>query len=83
MTMFAMFLFTLVFCPVRLDHRGYEIFEGDMMFTKSEIEAAENGRDPSEVGGARALIKNRRWPNGVVPYVLDKSVSKYSSVSSS
>ncbi|KAK3734664.1 hypothetical protein QZH41_010099 [Actinostola sp. cb2023] len=53
---------------------GYQLFEGDMMFTKAEIDAAENGLDPSRADGARGLIKYRRWPNGVMPYVLDKSV---------
>lgn len=47
------------------------------MFTKAEIEAAEKGLDPMIPDGARGLITKRRWPNAVVPYVLDKSVSEY------
>ena len=28
-------------------------FEGDMMLSEEEIQAAENGEDPTKVGGAR------------------------------
>lgn len=46
------------------------------MLTKHEIQAAQNGLDPMTPDGARGLIKYRRWAGGVLPYVLDKSVSK-------
>ncbi|XP_048587973.1 astacin-like [Nematostella vectensis] len=54
---------------------GYQLFEGDIMFTAEQIRAAEHGQDPGSVGAtARGLRQQGRWPGGVVPYVLDKSV---------
>ncbi|CAH3016431.1 unnamed protein product [Porites evermanni] len=45
-----------------------------MMLSEEEIEAAENGMDPTQVGKQRGLSnsKYRKWPGGVVPYTLDK-----------
>ena len=44
-----------------------------MLLTEEQIQAAENGMDPNNVGGARGLSKSRKWPNGIVPYTLDSS----------
>lgn len=44
------------------------------MLSEEEIEAAENGMDPTQVGKQRGLSnsKYRKWPGGVVPYTLDE-----------
>ena len=45
-----------------------------MMLSEEEIEAAENGMDPTQVGKQRGLSnsKYRKWPGGVVSYTLDE-----------
>ncbi|XP_078357409.1 blastula protease 10-like [Oculina patagonica] len=44
-----------------------------MILTEEQIQAAENGMDPNNVGGARGLYKRRKWPGGIVPYTLHES----------
>ena len=43
-----------------------------MMLSEEEIQAAENGEDPTKVGSARKLTNSnyRKWPGGIVPYTL-------------
>lgn len=53
-----------------------QIFEGDMLLTEEQIQAAENGMSPNDVGGARGLSKYRKWPGGVVPYTIHGSAGK-------
>lgn len=45
-----------------------------MMLSEEEIEAAENGMDPTQVGKQRGLSNSKysKWPGGVVPYTLDE-----------
>lgn len=58
------------------DTSAVHVFEGDMLLTEEQIQAAENGMDPNNVGGARGLYKRRRWPGGIVPYTLHESAGK-------
>lgn len=52
---------------------GFERFEGDMMLSKQQIGAAEQGLDPTNLGGARGLKRSAQWPGGVVPYTIHSS----------
>ena len=47
-----------------------------MLLTEEELQAAENGMDPTTAGGARGLSKYRKWPGGIVPYTLDDKPGK-------
>ena len=47
-----------------------KLFGGDMVMTPMEIEALVNGTN------AYGSIIGGRWPNGVVPYVIDRSIGK-------
>ena len=47
-----------------------------MMLTKEQIEAAEHGLDPTNLGGARGLKRSAQWPGGIVPYTIHSSASK-------
>lgn len=53
------------------------LFEGDMVFTPAQREAAEQGRDVNFAVG-RATSKSYLWPSGIVPYSIEKQLSKYS-----
>lgn len=46
------------------------------MLTKEQIEAAEHGLDPTNLGGARGLKRSAQWPGGIVPYTIHSSASK-------
>ena len=47
-----------------------KLFGGDMVMTPMEIKALVNGTN------AYGSIIGGRWPNGVVPYVIDRSIGK-------
>ena len=47
-----------------------------MMLEEAQIQAAEHGLDPTNVGGARGLKRKAQWPGGVVPYTIHQSASK-------
>lgn len=47
---------------------GRQFFQGDIILTP-EQEAVING-------SLRGSIMNKRWPNGVIPYVIDRSLCK-------
>ena len=53
------------------------LFEGDMVFTPAQREAAEQGRDVNFAVG-RATSKYYLWPSGIVPFSIEKQLSKYS-----
>ena len=53
------------------------LFEGDMILSREQIRRAENGED-IDSSRKRGASRNRMWLNGVVPYVIDESLSKYS-----
>lgn len=53
------------------------LFEGDMILSKEEIRRAKNGED-IDSSRKRGASRFRKWPNGVVPYVIDQSLSEYS-----
>lgn len=45
--------------------------------SNEQIDAAVRGEDVDKVGNVFGLVKEwRKWPNGMVPYVLSDSVSK-------
>ena len=46
-----------------------------MMLGEAQIQAAEHGLDPTNLGGKRRLKRNAQWPRGVVPYTIHESVS--------
>ena len=46
------------------------------MLKESQIHAAENGLDPTNLAHARGLKRRAQWPGGVVPYVIHPSASK-------
>lgn len=56
---------------------GFERFEGDMMLSKQQIGVAEQGLDPTNLGGARGLKRSAQWPGGVVPYTIHSSASEH------
>eukprot|EP00794_Sanderia_malayensis_P020323 gene20323-22322_t len=76
---FAVLLFFHAALAYKLEKadNGY-MFQGDMVMSKEEIDAAVNGKevDKPEDSHAFGLSKSsrRRWPNAQVPYVLNKSV---------
>ncbi|XP_066928065.1 zinc metalloproteinase nas-4-like [Clytia hemisphaerica] len=55
---------------------GY-LFEGDMVMSKQDIEQSLAGGPSKESENLFGLSKSqyKRWPNGVVPYTLDSSIS--------
>ena len=53
-----------------------DLFEGDMVLDPIQRISAEFGLD-IDAAGARGSIKNRLWPNGVVPYTIASSLCKY------
>ncbi|XP_068752848.1 zinc metalloproteinase nas-15-like isoform X1 [Montipora capricornis] len=50
-----------------------DLFEGDMILSREQIRRAENGED-IDSSRKRGASRSRRWPNGVVPYVIDQSL---------
>ena len=46
------------------------------MLPLEQVQAAEHGLDPTNLGGARGLKRSAQWPGGVVPYTLHSSASK-------
>lgn len=52
-----------------------------MMLPMEQIQAAENGLDPTNLGGARGLKRSAQWPGGIVPYTIHSSASKIQCVS--
>ena len=56
-------------------HSPY-LFEGDMILSREQIRRAKNGED-IDSSRKRGASRNRMWPNGVVPYVIDESLSEY------
>ena len=57
---------------------GY-LFEGDMVMSKEDIELSLAGGPSKEKENMFGLSKQlyKRWPNGVAPYTLDSSISKF------
>ena len=53
----------------------FQKFEGDMMLPMEQIRAAEDGLDPTVLGGARGLKRRAQWPGGIVPYTIHSSAS--------
>lgn len=53
------------------------LFEGDMVFSAAQREAAEQGRVINFAVG-RATSKYYLWPSGIVPFSIEKQLSKYS-----
>ncbi|XP_078369994.1 zinc metalloproteinase nas-15-like [Oculina patagonica] len=51
-----------------------DLFEGDMRLTAEQRLAAEMGLDVDKPLG-RGSIRNRKWPGGVMVYVIDSSLS--------
>lgn len=51
-----------------------DLFEGDMILTADQRMAAEQGMDVDNPFG-RGSTKDRQWPGGVIPYVIDPSLS--------
>ena len=52
-----------------------DLFEGDMILSEEQIRRAENGED-IDSSRKRGSSRFRMWPNGVVPYVIDASLSE-------
>ncbi|XP_068719278.1 zinc metalloproteinase nas-15-like [Montipora capricornis] len=50
-----------------------DLYEGDMILTAQQRMAAELGLDMDAPFG-RASIKNKRWPKGVMAYVIDSTL---------
>ena len=48
-----------------------------MILSREQIRRAENGED-IDSSRKRGASRNRMWLNGVVPYVIDESLSEYS-----
>lgn len=46
-----------------------------MMLPMEQIQAAEHGLDPTDLGGARGLKRRAQWPGGIVPYTIHSSAS--------
>lgn len=51
------------------------LFEGDMILSKEQIRRAEKGEDVDS-SRKRGSSRFRLWPNGVVHYVIDPSLSE-------
>ena len=47
-----------------------------MILSNRQIRRAEEEEDVDS-SRKRAAIKSNLWPNGIVPYVIDRSLSKY------
>ncbi|KAM7433975.1 hypothetical protein ABFA07_015860 [Porites harrisoni] len=54
-----------------------DLYEGDMILTPDQRVAAEMGLDVDNPTG-RGSTKGRQWPGGVMAYVIDSSLSRYS-----
>lgn len=52
------------------------LYEGDMILTAEQKMAAELGLDVDNPLG-RGSAKNRQWPGGVMAYVIDGSLGKF------
>ncbi|XP_078371491.1 zinc metalloproteinase nas-15-like [Oculina patagonica] len=55
-----------------------DLFEGDMKLEPGQRLAAEFGFDVDGEMSRGAAIRSRYWPNGVVPYTIDSSLSSQS-----
>ena len=53
-----------------------KLFEGDMELTAEQRHHAENGEDVDS-DRKRGSIRNNLWPNGVLVYQIDSSISKF------
>ena len=59
---YSFVMYCIVLCLQ--DSSEEDLFEGDLKFSKEQIQAALNG-------GARGLTKNRQWPGGIVYYTIN------------
>ena len=66
-------------CLIHLPENAFtydpDLFEGDMILTPEQREAALNGGDVDQAVG-RGATKGRQWPGGVLAYVIDSSLCK-------
>ena len=53
----------------------YEMFEGDILLTKEQMEAVKKGFGPNGGLSSRGLSNSnhRLWPRGIVYYTIDTS----------
>lgn len=59
---------------------GVDLFEGDIVLTDKQKDIIEHTNEMSEQEASDQAFKRRltsRWPRGVVPFVLDKSLSQF------
>ncbi|KAJ7393130.1 hypothetical protein OS493_008430 [Desmophyllum pertusum] len=73
-------LYVFVLCGVVLaenpeESGGDDVYEGDMILTADQRMAAVMGMDVDNPFG-RGSTKNTQWPGGVMPYVIDSSLSR-------
>ena len=64
----------------------FQLYGGDIVLTAaqwSEIEAASNPNDPHRPQLAVVNSDEGKWPDAVVPYEIDSSLSKFSLLFSS
>ncbi len=57
-----------------------DLYEGDMLLTAEQRMAAEMGLDVDDPMG-RGATKGRQWPGGVMAYVIDSSLCKFTVIS--
>ncbi|XP_020619036.1 zinc metalloproteinase nas-15-like isoform X1 [Orbicella faveolata] len=57
--------------------RNPNLLEGDMILSNQQIRRAEKEEDVDR-SRKRAAMKSKLWPNGVVPYMIDSSLSRNS-----
>ncbi|KAJ7393131.1 hypothetical protein OS493_008431 [Desmophyllum pertusum] len=76
--LYVLFLCGLVLAENPDENEGIDdpdAYEGDMILTAAQRMAAEMGLDVDNPLG-RGSTKNRQWPGGVMPYVVDSSLSR-------
>jgi len=57
--------------------RNPNLLEGDMILSKEQIRRAEEEED-IDSSRKRGAMKSKLWTNGIVPYIIDSSLSRYS-----
>ena len=57
--------------------RDKNLFEGDMVLTAAQRNAAMTGRDISKAGIGRGSIFRNLWPGAVMPYTIDRYLGEY------
>ena len=55
--------------------KAIQLFEGDMIITTAQQQAAQQGQDLISAAAVRGASKHYLWPGGIVHYSIEQQLS--------